>query len=103
MQNPEIYAIIVAMSGALAYIGKALINAFCRNIDRQQDLAEKQQALMAGQITTQTKTLQTLVEEGRTHGILNAAEHGQHMVGFQQITQALEKINGHRPGGGKGK
>ena len=67
--------IVVPMAGALGYIGKILITAFTRNIERQQDLAEKHLALLVDGVMKQGQALTELVLQNKAHQARSVEAH----------------------------
>ncbi len=81
----QVLAIVVPLAGALGYVGKVLIVAFTRNIDRQQDLAEKHLTLLADGIMKQGTALTELILQNKAHQATSVAYH-------EAQCKALDKI-----------
>ncbi len=90
MNLESVLAIVVPLAGALGYIGKVLITAFTRNIDRQQDLAEKHLALLTDGLMKQGAVLTDLILQNKAHQERSVQFHTEQGESLSAIRRDLE-------------
>ena len=81
----DVLAIVVPLAGALGYIGKVLITAFTRNIDRQQDLAERHLSLLSEGVVKQGVVISELILQIRAHQVRNVEYHQEECESLKTI------------------
>jgi hypothetical protein len=93
---------IVGGVGFISWGGKLIASAYVRNMDKQCDAQiksiELRDDLLKDNIVTTTRSVQTLIEEHRTHDKLSAEAHGETSRLLGQMTTTLIKLNGKTGG-----
>lgn len=95
MTGWETTAGIGALAAALAFVGRTLIVGFTRNIDRQMDIAEKQQEILATTMAEQTRNLADVTAITRTHCEMTLENHRKQNLILDEMLVRARKLNGN--------